>query len=226
MRKVIVKSWQEASDYLQGGRNPNDRPLDSYLRLRRVIPDDPDSPLQVGWKDDPNIWQVTFNKDGTLDIKNEQGGNSNNLTINQYADATGVYVFWKKRKLQAWLPAMGYTQSKKQKCRNCEQGKQKSTCSGARMCQEVYNFPAYLVETGAPGVACSHGENSVHFPDTCEHGEYLHHSIVGGSQCWNCSGSGSIMTRPRHLSVEWDGKPIRIKDGQLVQIGQPQPAAA
>lgn len=228
MKKVIVTSWQEASDYLKGGRDPDDRPLDSYLRLKRVNPGDSDSAIKVCWKDHPQYWQVAFNKDGSLDLNTDRNkSNSMNLTINQYAAAQGVYVFIRGGVLQIHLPHMGHTASKSKKCSQCVNGNSYHTCAGPDFCYEVVNkYPAYLVDTGAPGLVCAHGESETHFTQKCEHGEIRSHKATTNNKCWSCHGSGKINTRPRPLSVDWDGTPITIKNGQLVQFGQPQPAVA
>lgn len=215
MRKVIVRNWQEASDYLAGGRDKNERPLQSWLRLYRVNPTQTDSPIGIRTKGGNSHVLLEFHKDGTMWVGPAFGRTWMQKVINDYNDQ-GLHLHNKRGIQRYWLPGMGTTPWRKRKCRYCSgSGSVNQSCQGPPICHEIDKVPSYLVETGAPGAHCSHFHTSYHFYGKCQHDMEYSHTYT--AQCWRCGGVGQIDVGGVIQSEPWAvDQPMRVKNGALV----------
>lgn len=96
-----VHNWITANDWLNGGRNKNLRPLyHAGLFVRRLIEDDPRSPIGVGWyykqvrDDERRLNQLTiliYNVDGTATLLGTNLYPSARRAMMEYAGVIGTH---------------------------------------------------------------------------------------------------------------------------------------
>lgn len=217
MARPQIGSWKEADDYINAGRNKNDRPLYSGWRIQRMA--DGTEDIGIFHKEDLSKALVIYHKDESVTLVWEdysgkahellEGYNGQDMELNGY---------------KYHLPSMGNNPDDWIECNNCKKsGKVDAVCQGPGMCMEVDLLPQYLVETGAPGAHCSHLETARHRMGFCEHQEQSNHPYK--ATCYWCDGAGQRNMGGakkyemwHHKSPKWpyDLVPMTIKDGKVI----------
>ena len=221
--------WNWASSFLDGGRKKHERPLyDRGLRIWKFNKWDADSDIGIGWKySGMSNSFVVYHKDGTTTIQargvNPGGWSplnnySTRLTIMRYAGISNLY----QRDFKFYIVEdnAGITPPKIQGCRQCAQTGLADVWCYPRNCWDV--------ETSDDGkVSCpTHPDLGPtvmsHYrrwhPVPCEHGFVQSgHQIKNGTTCYYCQGSKKRDYGSKPERTQWDGTPIRLRDGQIIK---------
>jgi hypothetical protein len=229
----MVLDWQWGNTFLNGGRKKYERPLyDRGLRIWRDNKWSPDSDIHVGWRFNGNQSFVTYHKDGSTTIQgnpqNTTGwygwtplrSQSVRLTINRYA---GIKVFQRNYKFYLQEPDAPISAPKIQGCRMCKQsGLVDGWCSSST----CWSGDFYPINDEETVFACSkHPDAEPPFPMSfyryhkipCEHGSLDSHTTPKTNQCYYCSGSGKRDYGSKPERTQWDGTPLRLRDGKIIR---------
>lgn len=227
-----MADWQWASDFLARGRKKYERPLyDRGLRIWKEHKWVADSPINIGWKYSlyGSVF-ITFYKDGTTTIRGNNEathgwGNkwmplksqSVRLTIQRYANIKVVQKDFKFYLEESGAPL---TPAKIQNCRKCKgSGKVDGWC-GVYPCWKgswyEANDEAIFACPDHPEAEPATNHSSYHNL-ACEHGNLAGHNVLKGMSCYCCNGSGKRDYGSKPERTQWDGSPIRIRDGKLIK---------
>jgi hypothetical protein len=221
-----MADWLWADAFLKGGRKKYERPLyDRSLRIWKENKWDADSPISIGWKygGSTNSF-VTYYKDGTTTINGEQttthwGGvwsplrsHSVRLTIHRYA---GIQVVQRNFKFYLQEDGASLTSPKIQGCRTCKQtGLVDLWC---------YSQTCYKVERDGEKVSCpEHPDMDITrawgmwHTAPCEHGLVNPHNVPRAQTCHSCNGTKKRDYGSKPKRTLWDGSPLRLRDGQII----------
>ena len=223
----MIPDWNWGSTFLSGGRKKYERPLyDRSLRIWKENKWDADSPINIGWMYSGRIHKfVTFHKDGTTVITGAPTitpwngswqpltSQSVRLTIQRYA---GIQVFQRNHKFYLQEYDAPLTKPKIQGCRQCSQtGLVDGWCS---------TVTCYDVETNEKGF-----ETCPKHPDMdvkgnrywhnmpCVHGNDQSHMVKRGQTCYSCGGSKKRDYGSKPERTQWDGTPLRLRDGKMIK---------
>lgn len=186
---MIVQTYDEARNWLQGGRNKNNRPLYTIgLRLVRLTGGD--IGVVVPWlyhaQTNPI---VTFHPNGQVTITAENGllrSQSVRRVIKWYGSLTDLY----QKNFNHYIVQQDY-QTKPQKIQRC------------RQCKGSGKVDAWC------GIFRWH-------TSPCQHGETQSHYVSQGQQCYTCGGVGKRDYGSQPIAMLWDGSPLRLIGGNLV----------
>lgn len=188
---MIVQTYDEAVNWLKGGRNKSDRPLyTTGLRLRKINANG-DIGVVAPWTAYYGGAQplVTYHPNGQVTIAAENGllrSQSVRRIIRWFADLTDVYQ--KNHNHYFLTKNYGYKPQKIQKCRRCKgDGKLDEMCY-------IFRW-----NTGP-----------------CEHGETNTHVMPKAQSCWGCHGVGKKDYGSQPIAMLWDGSPVKLIGGNLV----------
>jgi hypothetical protein len=211
-------NYDLAKDYLAGGRKKHDRPLyDRGLRLWKINKWSPTSDITIGWPGYGDGY-ITYHNDGTttLNCSPKQahwGGTwsplrsySTRFTIQRY---TGITIV--QRNFNFYIEEVngGYTPPKIQGCRQCKQ-------TGL---VDKYCYPSTCYAGYAAGQCPDHPDATGiwhHVP--CEHGNTDGHTIPRGQTCYFCGGTKKRDYGSKPIRIQWDGSPLKVKDGKIVRV--------
>lgn len=209
-----IKNYDQAKAYLDGGRKKYDRPM--YMRGLRLQTRGNDIAIRDKWG---NFDPILFHPDGSLTLQSpisvtSWGGTWNPMwsqgvryTMTQFSGLANVYQ--KDRKIWLLEQDAVCTPSKIQRCRSCKGwGKVDGWCS-TQTCRNPYpcqDHPNY-----------SKPNNRYWHDLPCVHGHDKSHSMQRSQDCYSCGGAGKRDYGNKPIATEWDGSPIRIRDGKFVK---------
>jgi hypothetical protein len=222
-------SWQGARDFLSGGRKKYERPLyDRSLRIWKENKWDADSPISIGWKYSGNVNKfVTYHKDGTTviegGVQNSNWGSTWNvlrsqsvrLTIHRYA---GISVSQRNFKFYLQEDDAPLSPPKIQGCRQCKQtGLVDSWCSPTYCwgLQTIQNKAVCLThpDTEIDNISARYGRHMI----PCPHNQDMGHTVPRGQTCYACNGTRKRDYGSKPERTQWDGTPIRLRDGKIIK---------
>lgn len=195
-----IRTFAAAEEFLAGGKNKDDRPLQRNTRLHRLDKDRIAVALHS-----TNV--VIFHRDGSFVLNT--GGWKTNVTIDRIKTYCPIRL-WITRGNLSLGPALGHTPPKVQKCRRCKgAGSTEDTCEGPGTCYPHWDFAAN--GTFSKARLCRHGYPKAHpHRGTCHHGERKSHSY--SSECWGCKGTGQKDYGSKPIYYDWDGGPLSLDD--------------
>jgi hypothetical protein len=128
--------------------------------------------------------------------------------LREYGGFQDVY----QKNYNVYLLEYGYqsTPPKIQGCRSCRStGKQKLWCSPLQ-CYSTCGYP------DKPILNNVYSGRNWHY-HACEHGNSKSHQILSDDQqCWRCKGAGKADYGSKPIAMMWDGSPLRIKHGKVI----------
>ena len=219
--------WNWANSWLQGGRKKYIRPLyDRGLYLWKTDRSNPNSDICVGWKNTTPF--ITYHHDGTTTIGIENTGASwywpslrsysVRFSIMRYANVHDVY----QKNFKFYVVDNNYTKTppKIQGCRTC-----KSTGKVDEYCGPSTCWQGNLQATPGGVVCTEHGMldpqvlsmNGRWHTVACEHGNEQAHTIPKGRDCYYCNGTGKRDYGSKKEALQWDGSPLRLRDGNVIK---------
>jgi hypothetical protein len=213
---MIITTYQEATDWLAKGRKKWERPMYFRgLRLRKSIAPGGNIEVFYPWA---NQSLVVFHPDDTLTIQCQQtrttwGGYWNPLyswsvreSIRYISGVRGLYK--KNNKFHIVFSDAQLTPVKIQKCR---------ACSGSGLvdgwCSPNYCYDSEDCDTTT--IIDSNNRRGYHYHQ-CTHGNNTGHPLVKSNSCYNCNGTGKKDYGSKLVSMLWDGSPLRLQNGTLV----------
>jgi len=222
----VYYNWQWANTFLAGGRKKHTRPLyDRGLRIWKLNKWDADSDIAIGWAS----WAtplVTYHKDGTTTIQsgvqsshawNPLNNYSTRFTIMRYAGIQNLY----RRNFKFYIieSEAGLTPPKIQGCRQCKQtGLQDVYCYPQHCWQTITNSDGVTTCTAHPEIdpAIFTGYTRWHMLP-CSHGNLDSHTVKNGATCYYCQGTKKRDYGSKLERTQWDGTPLRLRDGKLIK---------
>ena len=227
----MPRSWDDLSDFLARGRKKYERPAyDRNLRVWKENKWHYETNIHIGWSYQGSYQPfVTWHYDGTMSINgalqpSAWGGTwsplrsqSVRLTIRRYADIDVVQRNWKYYIVDYDAPR---TPVKIQGCRNCKQSGfinswcSYSTCWDVEMNDNVFSCPTHPHMDLSNHQSSTYGLKRHIIP--CEHGEESGHTVPKGQQCYSCGGSGKRNYGGKLALIQWDGTPLRVRDGKVI----------
>ena len=213
-------TWQEASDFLAGGRKKHERPLyDRGLRIWKTNKWDKDSDIAIGWRSYQPF--VIFHKDGSTTIQAQQPpthswnplfGCSTRLTIMRYSGIKSLY----QRDFKHYIVDNDARTMppKIQGCRQCTQtGLQDVWCYPQNCWNSVQNADGSYSCPDHPGEGSARWHSV-----SCAHGNTQNgHLIKDGTTCYYCQGTKKRDYGSKLERTLWDGSPIRVRDGNIIK---------
>lgn len=196
-----VRNWQEAADWIRGGRSTEHRPLyHHYLSVAYTDPNDKESDIVINWRykhinqhyKDLNRYIVKFTKDGRTFVSADGGyGRSGRRVMEEYANLVSVRWDYYNKCLIIRQPDDPITNGKGlQKCRRCSGSKKEIfTCSNG-----YWNKPAYPRAQYTNSFECTHYEVN----DLRRNAPHL-----TTSECNRCEGVGKTIPLSRIQSFKW-----------------------
>ena len=215
-------NWQWSSDFLAGGRKKHERPLyDRGLRIWKLNKWDADSDIAIGWKYSGNSNPfVIHHKDGTTTIQtnkfpsgwNALNNYSTRLTIMRYAGVKDL--FQRNFKFYIVEDDAGITPPKIQGCRQCKQtGLQDVWCYPQNCWSSVEQADGTYDCAEHPGQGTRRWHSVA-----CEHGFTQNgHMIKDGTTCYYCQGTKKRDYGSKLERTQWDGTPLRLRDGKIIK---------
>lgn len=214
MQHWFVTDYASAAAWLAGGRKKHDRPLYSRgLRLQyrskgniAVVDRWSGIDIVIYHADDTMTIQaptVTTHWGGTYNLAKSQGVRQ---VLREYAKFQDVY----QKNYNTYILEYGHaiTPPKIQGCRSCTStGKQKQWCAPV----QCYSVCGYQDRPVIPG---KNYRNWHSHP--CEHNNVNAHKIYTENKCWRCQGVGKADYGSKPIAMMWDGSPLRIKHGKVI----------
>lgn len=219
---MIVDNYQSAANWLSKGKRKWERPLYTRgLALRRKpgtgsITTSSDIEVFSRWN---HQTLVTYHPDGTTTIQGKVsptrwGGSYNPLyswsVRTVYKDFAGLRdVYQRNHKIYVVFQDAKSKPGKLCKCRRC---------SGSGLvdgwCQVwwCYTGTSCTIE---PKIESS-ASNYHHHKHPCEHGQTTGHHTPKTETCFRCNGSGKAVYGAGYEAMLWDGSPLRLQEGSLV----------
>lgn len=216
MQHWFVKDYASAAAWLQGGRKKYDRPLYSRgLRLQyrskdRIAVVDRWSGIDILTYHPDNTMTiqaptVTTHWGGTYNLARSQGVR---LVLREYAEFQDVY----QKNRNVYILEYGHqtTPPKVQGCRSCRStGKRKEWCSPVQ-CYSTCGYP------DRPILQSVYSGRNWHY-HACEHNQQKSHTILSETnKCWRCNGVGKADYGSKPIAMMWDGSPLRIRNGKVI----------
>ncbi len=218
---MIINTYQEAVDWLAGGRKKWERPLYTRgLRLRKTQANPKDIEVFYPWT---NQAVVVFHPDDTITIqarlgRTRWGGYYNPLyswsvreVIRMYSGITSLYQ--RNNKFHIVLADATRKPPKIQKCRRCHgAGLVDGYCTipychslGSEECDKTTLMPATISKL-----------NGGWHRHKCVHGLSTNHYTTKTEKCFGCNGYGKKDYGSQLVTMLWDGTPLRLQHGTLV----------
>lgn len=200
-RWARVRNWQQAADWIRGGRSTEHRPLyHHYLSVAFTDPKDKTSDIVINWRykhinphyKNLDQYIVKFTKDGRTFISTDCGwGRSARRVMEEYANLVGIRWDYYNRCLIIRQPDDQVSHGKGlQKCRRCAGSKKEIfTCS-----EGYWSRPAYLRAKHNTSYECTHYEVGDLRRDAP-------HLIT--ADCQRCEGNGKTIPLSRVQSFKW-----------------------
>lgn len=214
-------SYAEAATYMKHGRKKHVRPLYTSGMYMRFINGNGDLGVFNKWS---NQDFVIYHRDDSITIQAQPvatWGNYHPLlgqglrdVIRRFAHLEGVYKH--NHKFYILPQDHDITPAKIQKCRACHgSGKIDEWCYISRCYSEPCEEPnaVYSVSNRLSLIRTHIKTPHTHL---CEHGEKEGHTIPKGRDCYYCNGAGKRDYGSKPVGIVWDGSPIRLRDGKLV----------
>ena len=216
MQHWFVKDYATAVTWLQGGRKKHDRPLYSRgLRLQYrskgniavvdrwsgmdIVTYHADDTMTIYAPTVTTHWGSTYNlarSQGVRQVLREYGGFQD-----VYQKNHNVYLLEYDHKM---------TPPKIRGCNSCRStGHRKEWC-GPIQCYSTCDHP------DKPILNSIYSGRNWHY-HACKHGEPKAHTILNNlEQCFRCNGIGKADYGSKPIAMMWDGSPLRIKDGKVI----------
>lgn len=217
-------SYYDASQYLSMGRKKYERPLyDRGLRIWKENKWDPNSPISVGWNLAYPL--VTYHPDNSVTIQAPQTNMYYNtlraysvrFTIARYSGIKDLF----QRNFKYYIVEKDArrTPAKEQGCRQCKQTGKTDLYCYADMCWGPVNNNICNVHGFVDDKFMSYNARWHIVP--CKHGlgdaSNRQHMIPNGADCGYCNGTKRRMYGGGYERIQWDGSPLRLKDGNLIK---------
>lgn len=212
---MIVQDYQEAAQWLSRGKRKWERPLYTRgLRLRRkpaINNPSPDIEVFCRWAQQG---LVVYHSDGTTtiqaDIANTAWGGrffplhswSLRTTIRDFSGVRELYQ--RNNKIHIVFQDAAYKPGKLQKCRRCH---------GFGLVDGYCHLPYCYLDDCKDGIVDGYGKFHRH---RCEHGLTTNHYTPKTDNCYSCQGNGKRLYGQGYVSMLWDGSPLRLQNGSLV----------
>jgi hypothetical protein len=129
------------------------------------------------------------------------------LVLAEYAGFQNLYL----KNGRAYILEYGHnnTPPKIQKCRSCNGlGKQKAWCTPVTCWNDPCKYP------DRPVLNANKYRNW--HEHSCEHGNHKMHKIYTENDCYRCGSVGKADYGSKPIAMMWDGSPLRIKHGQII----------
>ncbi len=212
---MIPLNYDEAANWLAGGRKKDDRPM--YWHAMRLQTRGNDIAAYSNWLDTD---LALYHPDNSMTIQapiiSSAWGSWNSLRSQgvRYAltAISGVSRIYQKD-YQFYLVTRDAARgpSKIQGCRTCSSsGKVDSYCNPPYCWDAVTDEDNKRICPTHPEVIMS---RNWHYID-CEHGKQGH-VLYKTTECWYCAGKGKREYGLKKIPIKWDGSPLRLKDGKL-----------
>ena len=231
-----MQTYQEWSDYLDGGRKKYMRPLYEYgmtiNKANKYQPAGGDLEIKASWAGNFPFILVHNDDSFTLQSKtvHTAWGGSYDIVKSQGVryrmwKYTGINVFQKNYQIRVLEVDPARTPSKMQGCRKCSKT---GLVDGWCYLNTCHNGQYYVGDkaTNESIFACPdhpdspeprHNYASWHYV-TCEHGETEGHKLIKGARCHSCNGNGIREYGNNPISLPWDGSPLRVKDRKIISV--------
>ena len=218
-------SYYDASQYLSRGRKKHERPLyDRGLRIWKENKWDPNSPICIGW--DKAVPLVTYNQDNSVTIQATQSYSYYNslrsysvrFTIARYSGIKDLF----QRNFKFYIVENDARRKpkKEQGCRQCKQTGKTDVYCYADMCWSANGSSNFCSTHGIIEEKYMSNQNRWHLIP-CEHGfgdkNNRSHVVPQGANCDYCNGTKRRMYGGGYEHIQWDGSPLRLKDGNLIK---------
>ncbi len=216
MRHWFVQDYATAVTWLQSGRKKTDRPLYSRgLRLQYrskgniavvdrwsgvdILYYHPDNTMTIQAPTVTTAWGSHYNLAWSQSVR---------LVLTEYGGFQNVY----KKNGRVYILEYDHknTPPKIQKCRSCSGlGKQKVWCTPVTCWNDPCKYPDRAT-IGTPNKYRNWHEHA------CEHGNAKMHQIYSEDDCYRCGGAGKADYGSKPVAMMWDGSPLRIRDGKII----------
>ena len=216
----MALDWDWADAFLKGGRKKYERPLyDRGLRIWKTNKWDADSDINVGHKWMTQTPFVTYHKNGTTTISaptfphgwSALRGYSTRFTILRYA---GIKVMQRNYKFFLEEKDPVVSPPKIQGCRKCKQSGLLDSWCYPNTCWDVRTTTTNTCPTH-PDAVIRLGSSWHYVP--CEHGDNSGHKVPNGQECYSCNGVGKRDYGSKPERTQWDGSPLRLRDGKIIK---------
>jgi len=217
--------WNWADNFLKRGRKKYERPLyDRGLRIWKTNKWDADSNINVGY-----AWNlinpfVTYHKDGTTTIQaptyphgwSALRGYSTRFTINRYA---GIQVLQRNFKFYLEEHDAPLSPVKMQGCRMCSRTGLIDGWCGPSNC-----YDGVKGEDGK--MSCETHPDAEYIGQVwqynwhmlpCPHNNPKGHKVIRELLCYSCNGVGMRDYGSKPDRTQWDGSPLRLRDGKIIK---------
>jgi len=209
-----VYDYVTAELWLQGGKKKTERPL--YTRGARLFRRADHIAVALGWAHSHDV--VLFHPDGTTTIQALSSGNHWNPLWSQgvraiIRDFSGVHdVHQRKNRWYIVEANPSRTPPKIQGCRVCKSsGLVDVQCWGPRSCYNEMPCEDH------PNAVSPNSYSRWHEAEQCEHNKTAKHMMYKADRCHWCSGTGKRDYGSKLVSLQWDGFPVRLREGKVIK---------
>ena len=211
-----VYDYVTAEIWLKGGQKKTERPL--YTRGARLFQRTDHIAVALGWSQPYDV--VLYYPDGTTTIQAISPNGHWNPLWSQGArgiirDFSGVHdVHQRDNKWYIVEANPSRTPPKVQGCRMCKRtGLVDVQCWGPRSCYK--NIPCEDHPTAILDPKNPHAR--WHEAEQCEHNKTVKHMLYRAEKCYSCSGMGMRDYGSKLVSLQWDGFPVRLREGKVIK---------
>ena len=211
-----VYDYTTAELWLKGGKKKTERPL--YTRGARLFQRADHIAIALGWFNSHDV--VLYYPDGTTTIQSLPTGGRWNPLYSQgvrglIRDFSGVQdVHQRNHKFYIVENGAGRTPAKVQGCRRCKSsGRTDEQCWGPGSCYR--ELPCELHPEAVVDPARPHAR--WHDAKECMHGKTTKHLLYKANTCWGCGGKGKRDYGSKLISLQWDGFPVRLREGKVIR---------
>jgi hypothetical protein len=210
-----VYDYVTAELWLKGGKKKTERPL--YTRGARLFQRADHIAVALGWAQSYDV--VLFHPDGTTTIQCQANGHWNPLWSQGVRaiirDFSGLHdVHQRKNKWYIVEANPSRTPPKIQGCRVCKSsGLVDVQCWGPRSCYQnipCEKHPEAVIDPNNPHARW-------HEAKQCEHNKTAKHMMYKAEKCYWCSGVGKRDYGSKLVSLQWDGFPVRLREGKVIK---------
>jgi hypothetical protein len=211
-----VYDYVTAELWLKGGKKKTERPL--YTRGARLFQRADHIAVALGWAQSYDV--VLYYPDGTTTIQSVSPNGYWNPLWSQgvrgiIRDFSGVHdVHQRDSKWYIVEANPAVTPPKIQGCRICKSsGMQDELCWGPGTCYRELPcelHPTVQVDPQRPNARW-------HDADQCTHGKAAKHMMYKAHECYYCGGTGKRDYGSKLVSLQWDGFPVRLREGKVIK---------
>ena len=209
-----VYDYVTADLWLQGGKKKTERPL--YTRGARLFRRADHIAVALGWAQSYDV--VLFHPDGTTTIQSLSPSGHWNPLWSQgvraiIRDFSGLHdVHQRKNRWYIVEANPSRTPPKIQGCRVCKSsGLVDVQCWGPRSCYNQMPCEEH------PNAVAPNSYARWHEAEQCEHNKTAKHTMYKAEKCYWCSGTGKRDYGSKLVSLQWDGFPIRLREGKVIK---------